>query len=94
MVRVQTPSRLEAAMALVLNLNTQSVHCRTIEHYVSLMQQGLQHILHHQRLRLFALPSAAPLLLADHTSGLVLVTQDVQPTAFLRWYAEHPVRFI
>ncbi len=90
MVRVQTPSRLEAAMALVLNLNTQSVRCATIEQYVSLMQQGLQHILHHQRLRLFALQAAEPVLLADHTSGLVLVTQDVHPTAFLRWYAEHP----
>lgn len=90
MITVQTPSRLEAAMALVLDLNTQSIRCKTIEHYINLMQQGLQHILHHQRLRVFALASAAPEVLADHTSGLVLVTQDTPPNAFLRWYADHP----
>lgn len=90
MAAVQTPTRLEAAMALVLELTTQSVRCRTIEHYVSLMQQGLQQILQHQRLRLFSLQTPDAIQLADHTSGLVLVTQDYQPDAFLRWFANHP----
>lgn len=90
MAAVQSPTRLEAAMALVLELTTQSVRCRTIEHYVSLMQQGLQQILHHQRLRLFSLQTPDAVQLADHTSGLVLVTQDCEPTAFLRWFANHP----
>lgn len=90
MITVQTPSRLEAAMALVLDLNTQSVRCNTIEHYISLMQQGLQHILHHQRLRVFAVTSCDAAVIADHTSGLVLVTQDSHPGAFLRWYTDHP----
>lgn len=52
--------------------------------------KGLQQILHHQRLRLFSLQSTPPLLLGDHTCGLVLVTQDCQPDAFLHWFTQHP----
>lgn len=76
-------------MALVLELNQHSVRCRTIEQYLALMQQGLQRILLHQRLRLFCLTPDITLV-AQHSSGLVLFTDDIEPTAFLRWFAAHP----